>query len=381
MAEEWIKINLTKYFESKNLLSANHHGGRKNFSTVTAKATLEHNLHKNFEDGLISGVLSTDLSSAFDTIDHKILSKKLKFYGVDNGELKLIESYLSNWSQFVEVDTFRSNLIKTLPCSCIQGSKLSGLLYTIYTNEIPLIQKIMKDPTFFKAITDHNLPKIKLPHHDTDNFVDDSNSVIGFEKNAKIRTYLEYYFKLLDAFYNSNLLKINPDKTQLMFVCKSNLKPIVKNLTFLAKGHIIKPKPSLKILGSYISHDLSNEREICNLIPILNNRINQFEKLKKYTNFHTRLQFSNSYIIGRLIYMMPTYTNLNKCQKDKLHKIIMRPGRTTLNSYCFKKSIEYILGQCNWFVINEMIKLSSLKFIHQVITPSNPPTLLKTEAK
>ena len=72
---------------------------------------------------------------------------------------------------------------------------------------------------------------------------------------------------------------------------------------------------------------------------------------------------------------MPTYTNLNKCQKDKLHKIIMRMGRMTLNSYCFKKSIEYILGQCNWFDINEMIKLSSLKFIHQVITSANPPTL------
>ena len=123
-----------------------------------------------------------------------------------------------------------------------------------------------------------------------------------------------------------------------------------------------------------MSHDLSNEREISNLIPLLNNRINHFEKFKTYTDFHTRLQFSNSYVIWRLIYMMPTYTNLNNNQKNKLHKILMRTARMALNSYCFKKSIDYILGSCNWVDINEMIKLSSLKFINNILITKKPGT-------
>ena len=160
-----------------------------------------------------------------------------------------------------------------------------------------------------------------------------------------------------------------------MFVSKSKYRHLTKKLSFQARGHEIKPVLSLKILGSYLSHDLSQEREVSQLLSTLNYRVNQFEQLKSYTDFHTRLQFSNSYIIGRLVYMMPTYTNLNNNQKDRLHKLLMRTARMTLNSYCFKKSIEYILGSCNWVDINEMIKLSSLKFINNMLVTNKPGTL------
>ena len=170
---------------------------------------------------MITGVLSCDLSSAFDLIDHSILSKKLEFYGVKGPELKLLESYLSNWQQFVEIDTFRSNLVKNLPCSCIQGSKLSGLLYTIYTLEIPLVQKIMTDPILYKAITGIDTPKIKVPKHDVDTFVDDSFNCIAFNSTSMIKTYLEKYYELLHSFYNANMLKINPEKNPAN-VCKQS---------------------------------------------------------------------------------------------------------------------------------------------------------------
>ena len=40
-------------------------------------------------------------SKAFDPLDHKILIKKLEFYGVSDGPGKLLESYLSNRKQYV----------------------------------------------------------------------------------------------------------------------------------------------------------------------------------------------------------------------------------------------------------------------------------------
>ena len=121
-----------------------------------------------------------------------------------------------------------------------------------------------------------------------------------------------------------------------------------------------------------MTYDLSNDREVSQLIPILNNRINQFEKLKAHTNFETRLQFSNAYIIGRLVYMMPTYTNLTGKLKDKLHKVLMRTAKMTLNSYFFKKEIDYILGRCKWVDIDEMIKMSALKFINNLLISQKP---------
>ena len=73
--------------------------------------------------------------------------------------------------------------------------------------------------------------------------------------------------------------------------------------------------------------------------------------------------------------MMPTYTNLNNNQKDRIHRLIMRTARMTLNSYCFKKSVDFILGSCNWMDINEMIKLSAVKFINNLLIKQKPEYL------
>ncbi len=45
-----------------------------------------------------------DLSKAFDTLNHDILLHKLKFYGFHRTALTLMESYLTDQKQFVQID-------------------------------------------------------------------------------------------------------------------------------------------------------------------------------------------------------------------------------------------------------------------------------------
>ncbi len=45
-----------------------------------------------------------DLFKAFDTLDHKLLLDKFEHYGVNGISLRLIESYLTNQKQYVEID-------------------------------------------------------------------------------------------------------------------------------------------------------------------------------------------------------------------------------------------------------------------------------------
>ena len=42
------------------------------------------------------GALFMDLSKAFDTLDHSLLSAKLAAYGFDNNSLSFVRSYLTN---------------------------------------------------------------------------------------------------------------------------------------------------------------------------------------------------------------------------------------------------------------------------------------------
>ena len=118
--------------------------------------------------------LATDLSTAFDTIDHEILLKKLEFYGIRDQSLRLFESFLSNRLCMVELETFKSPVLEQGPYSCIQGSKISGLLYNIYTNEVPKLFNIIKDPKKYETLTGEYPNIHDILDHLTINYVEDT---------------------------------------------------------------------------------------------------------------------------------------------------------------------------------------------------------------
>lgn len=372
--EEHIIIHLNIFLEENNILHDNHHGGRKLHSTTTALTQINNKLLYNLENNKISATLTTDLSAAYDTVDNVILLNKLEHYGIRGNSLNIFKSYLSDRKQYVEIDTFSSQIKNSPPCSVVQGGKLSGTLYTLYTNEIPLLHKLMYNDWFY-TLTNKNKILYKNIEHCTVNFVDDSTNIISFGDHTQIKSYLTHYYNLIQSYYNINKLKINADKTQLLLVYKNKHKENLKHFYFKAEQFKITPKKVIKILGAHLRADLKLDTQIGKLVGQLHNRIYELKKISKFTNFQTRLQFINAHVIGKLTYLLPLYSQADKPMLNKLHKILTTAARCAIGHYCFKKSITYMLNKCKWLEIDKMISYASLKLIHNIIINKMPKSI------
>ena len=93
-------------------------------------------------------MLLKNILAAYNTIDNEILLNKLSYYGIRGKSNRILRSYLSDRKKYVELDTFKSEIVNSLPCSVIQGGKLSGLLYNLYINELPLLHKLIFDKSY-----------------------------------------------------------------------------------------------------------------------------------------------------------------------------------------------------------------------------------------
>ena len=99
------------------------------------------------EKSLYNLTIFIDLKKAFDTVNHKILVRKLNHYGIRGLPLKLIESYLSNRKQYVYINATASNLL-SINMGVPQGSTLGPLLFLIYINDLLVVSTLTATKLF-----------------------------------------------------------------------------------------------------------------------------------------------------------------------------------------------------------------------------------------
>ena len=100
-----------------------------------------------------AGTLLSDLSKAFDWIDHELLIAKLHAYGFDTDALKLIYSYLMGRKQRTKINSSYSSFAEIL-FGVPQGSILGPLLFKVYICD--LFYDI--DDLDFTSFADDNTP-------------------------------------------------------------------------------------------------------------------------------------------------------------------------------------------------------------------------------
>jgi hypothetical protein len=192
--------------------------------------------------------------------------------GVKNNELAWFKSYLSNRSQFVNINCHDSILLQILT-GVPQGSILGPLLFLIYINDLPgcseFMSKLFADDTALLMCDD-----------DLDNLIRKAN--IEFQKICK--------------YFRANKLSLHPDKTKYIVI--SNSRFVHETVTEISINnnnvgqndnqliHVIQrilPSdnvPAIKYLGVYFDPNLNFKYHIQQLNAKLSRALFQIRHVK-----------------------------------------------------------------------------------------------------
>lgn len=248
--EKVIKSRLVVHLNLNKVLNLRQFGYQKNVGTGDAIYTLvEDIISKLNMKKRVAGIF-LDLSSAFDTIDHKLLIAKLEHYGVRGKTLQLFSSYLSNRKMYVDISNMQSNsnskcnksFMREILAGVPQGSILGPILFILFVNDlINYINSIFPDTPLTV-------------------FADDTNAIVEANNIQELSAKVNAVLTVFNSWFESNKLKINTEKTKVMLF--STTARNKDNMTIALNEVKIDLVNEVKFLGVYIDKYLNWKREL-----------------------------------------------------------------------------------------------------------------------
>ena len=128
--EKVIHDQISNFLNLKNLLYTYQSGIRKKHSTDFCLSHLNDKILKDFDKGMMTGMILIDLQKAFGTIDRDMLLQKLYAIGFSKHTFNWFKSYFSKRSFLVNSENNFSQLASAscrVPQGCILEPFLSFL--------------------------------------------------------------------------------------------------------------------------------------------------------------------------------------------------------------------------------------------------------------
>ena len=283
---------------------------RKGNSTETTLIMLIESWKVALDKKEIIGILSTDMSKAFDSMHPPLLLKKLESYGFSEDALLLIRSYFENRQNRVKMGNTRSDWIVSNR-GCPQGSSFGPLLWNIFQNDMT-----------------YEIRKCKISM-----YADDHQLFVSGKSIQEVEKELNSDIENASKWYQDNFLIANKDKYQAMVIREN--KPNDKEIEVKVNEMEIEQTSSMKLLGVSIDDRLNFTEHIKNVSTRASQRVGVIFRLRNLIPTETKLLLYKTAILPHLTYCDTVWHFCKASDKRKLERVQERALRAV---YCDKNS-------------------------------------------
>lgn len=339
-----------EYFAEKKLLPDSQCGFRKGFGTSTALVSVMDDLFTAYDQGLVSVLVLLDFSKAFDTINHKLLCAKFKYFGFNDASVLLISSYLSDrFQKTFHNNTFSSNL--NILSGVPQGSILGPLFFIIYTSDI--LNSVINCKV--QAYADDTQLYVNFNLNDAQ-----QACVIINEELQKI--------KILSEEHN---LHLNSTKSNVMlFGSKHKLDEVKNSLNINIEGIPLPIVKAAKNLGVVIDCDFRFREHVKKLMQKAYSSLKLLYSNRHILNFDLKKMLCEALVLSHFNYCDFIYGPcLDLNDRNRIQKVQNSCLRLIFGLRKFER-ISHKLCEVNWLNMNNRRKLHLGNFVHNLLNSS-----------